>query len=208
VLLSAVRPIRLLTGKVLGIGFAAFAQASVIVAFALILAKAVGSDLLSGTAPLVLVSILIWLLLGYAFYCWVFAAAGSLAERQEQVQTLALPLSLPIIFGYVVALTVASSGHASTFFEVLAYLPPTAPFAMPVLVGLSLVTWWEFLISVVLSIGGTAIMAWFATGIYRRAVLRSGQRVRLRDLRSGPRQRRLGLEPSAVRVAVRPSPRA
>ena len=50
-----------------------------------------------------LVSTLVWLVLGYAFYCWVYAAAGSMAERQDQVQSLAFPLSLPIIFGYIVA---------------------------------------------------------------------------------------------------------
>jgi ABC-2 type transport system permease protein len=61
---------------------------------------------------------------------------------------------------------------------------------MPVLVGLDQVAWWQFLISVVLAIGGTALMAWFAAGVYRRAVLKSGQRVRLRELRSGPGQPR------------------
>ena len=94
---------------------------------------------------------MLWLVLGYAFYCWVYAAAGSTAERQDQVQTLALPLSLPIIIAYVYSITVASSGNPSLFFKVLAYLPPTAPFAMPVLVGLSLVTWWQFVASVLIS---------------------------------------------------------
>jgi len=145
VLLAAVRPIQLLTGKVLGIGLVAFVQASAIVVFALVLAKSVGSDLLHGTAPVVLASTLVWLVLGYAFYCWVYAAAGSLAERQDQVQSLAFPLSLPIIFGYIMALTAAGSASPSSFFKVLAYLPPTAPFAMPVLVGLGKVTWWSFL---------------------------------------------------------------
>jgi ABC-2 type transport system permease protein len=105
-----------------------------------------------------------------------------LAERQDQVQTLVLPLSLPIVLGYVLALTTAGTGSASLFFEVLAYLPPTAPFAMPVLVGLGQVQWWQFVASVVISLVGTAGMAWLASGIYRRAVLRSGQRVHLRDL--------------------------
>ncbi|MGO9455555.1 MAG: ABC transporter permease [Acidimicrobiales bacterium] len=182
VLMAAVRPIRLLTGKVLGIGFVAFSQAALVVAFALILAKAVGSDLLSGTAPLVLVSTLVWLILGYAFYCWVFAAAGSLAERQEQVQTLALPLSLPIIFGYVIALTVASSGNASSFFVVLAFLPPTAPFAMPVLVALSKVSWLGFVASAAISVVATVGMARLAGAIYRRAILHTGRRVQLRQV--------------------------
>jgi len=182
VLLAAVLPIRLLTGKVLGIGLVAFAQAAVIVVFALVLAEVVGSDLLHGTAPVELASTLAWLVLGYSFYCWVYAAAGSLAERQDQIQTLALPLSLPMIFGYVMALTAASSGTPSAFFKVLAYLPPTAPFAMPVLVGLGAVTWWEFLASAAISIVCTAGMARLATGIYRRAILRTGGRVKLREV--------------------------
>ena len=111
VLLAAVRPIQLLGGKVLGIGLVALGQATLIVGFALIVGAAVGSDLLRGTAPLVLACELLWLVLGYAFYCWVYAAAGSTAERQDQVQTLALPLSIPILLGYIFSITVASTGN-------------------------------------------------------------------------------------------------
>jgi ABC-2 type transport system permease protein len=182
VLLAAVLPIRLLTGKVLGIGLVASAQAALTVVFALVLAEGVGSNLLHGTAPVELVSTLAWLVLGYSFYCWVYAAAGSLAERQDQIQTLALPLSLPMIFGYVMALTAAGSGTPSAFFKVLAYLPPTAPFAMPVLVGLGAVTWWEFLASAAISIVCTVGVARLAAGIYRRAILRTGGRVKLREV--------------------------
>jgi len=191
VLLAAIRPVQLLGGKVLGIGLVALGQAALIVAVALVAARATGSDLLNGTAPVVLVATLAWLLLGYAFYCWVFAAAGSMAERRDQVQTLIFPLSLPMIFAYTFAIAVASSGSPSTFFEVLAYLPPTAPFAMPVLVGLGAVTWWEFTASVVISILCTAAVAWLAAGIYRRAILRTGQRVRLREVISGGRTSRV-----------------
>ena len=182
VLLATVRPFQLLAGKVLGIGLVAFGQAALIVAFAIGLAKAVGSDLLQGTAPLVLASTLVWLVLGYAFYCWVYAAAGSMAERQDQIQSLAFPLSLPIIFSYVVSITAAASGGSSPLFEVLAYLPPTAPLAMPVLVGLGKATWWGFSASAVLSILSTLLVARLATNIYRRAILRTGRRVKLREV--------------------------
>jgi ABC-2 type transport system permease protein len=188
VLLATVRPVQLLGGKVLGIGLVALGQAALIVATAFIVSKAVGSSLLSGTGPVLILSDLIWLVLGYSFYCWLYAAAGSMAERQDQVQTLALPLSLPILIAYIYSITVASTGNPSLLFKVLAYFPPTAPFAMPVLVGLNEVAWWQFLISCALSIVGTAIMAWFAAGVYRRAVLQSGQRVSLRSLRGGPRR--------------------
>jgi ABC-2 type transport system permease protein len=182
VLLAAIRPIQLLSGKVLGIGLVAFGQATLIVSFALVLAAIVGSDLLRGSDPLVVVSILVWLVLGYSFYSWVYAAAGSMAERQDQVQSLALPLSLPIIFGYVVAITAATTASASPLVKVLGYLPPTAPFAMPVLVGLSAVTWWQFAASVAITIVSTVGVARLATSVYRRAILRTGRRVRLREV--------------------------
>jgi ABC-2 type transport system permease protein len=188
VLLATVRPVQLLGGKVLGIGLVALGQAALIVATAFIVSKAVGSSLLNGTGPVLILSDLIWLVLGYSFYCWLYAAAGSMAERQDQVQTLALPLSLPILIAYVYSITVASTGNPSLLFKVLAYFPPTAPFAMPVLVGLDQVAWWQFLISCALAIAGTAVMAWFAAGVYRRAVLQSGQRVSVRSLRGGPRR--------------------
>ena len=185
VLLATMRPIQLLSGKVLGIGLVAMGQAATVLVFALILAEAVGSDVLHGAEPVALAAALVWLLLGYTFYCWVYAAAGSMAERQDQVQTLALPLSLPIIVGYVIALTAASSGHAGTLVEVLAYFPPTAPFAMPVLVGLDQVQWWGFAISVVVTLAATVVVARVASGIYLRAVLRTGASVPLRELIRG-----------------------
>lgn len=181
-LLSTVRPIQLLAGKVGGIGVVALAQATALVAFALLLADAVGSSLVRGAAPVVVAATLAWLVLGYAFYSWVYAAAGSLAERQDQVQSLALPLSAPLIFGYIVSLTGASSGSASALVKVLAYVPPTAPFAMPTLVGFGQVAWWQFVLSVLLSLGCTVVVAIAASRVYRTAVLRTGGRVRLRDL--------------------------
>jgi ABC-2 type transport system permease protein len=182
VLLATVRPVQLLAGKVVGIGTVALVQAVSLVVFALVLAKVVGSNLVQGGAPVVVVATLIWLVLGYAFYSWVYAAAGSLAERQDQVQSLALPLSAPLIFGYVVSLTGVSTGNASLLLKVLAYLPPTAPFAMPTLVGFGDVSWWQFMVSVAVSLAGTVALARVAARVYRTAVLRTGSRVRLREL--------------------------
>ena len=182
VLLATVRPIQLLGGKLLGIGAVALFQAALVVGFALILAAAVGSDVLHGTAPMVVVASLVWLVVGYAFYSWVYAAAGSMTARQDQVQSLALPLSVPIIFGYVVALANAGPGAPSLLVEVLAYLPPTAPFGMPLLVAKGAVSWWEFAAAIAASLAGTIVVARLAANVYRRAVLRTGRRLRLREL--------------------------
>jgi len=182
VLLSAVTPIRLLVGKVTGIGLLALAQAAIIIAFALVLAASTGSDLLKGTAPSGLVVGLVWLLLGYAFYCWLYAAVGSLVDRQDQVQSVALPVQLPILFGYIVSLTALGSSNPSLFIKVLAYVPPTAPFAMPVLVSDGVVSWWQVVIAAIISLGATAALAQLASRIYARAILKTGRRIHLKEL--------------------------
>lgn len=182
VLLATVRPLQLLAGKVIGIGTVALAQAAGLVAFALVLAEATGSSLVKGAAPWVVAATLVWLILGYGLYSWVYAAAGSLAERQDQIQSLAIPLSAPLIFGYIVSLTGVSSGSASLLVKVLAYFPPTAPFAMPTLVGFGQANWWQFSISAGLCLASTLAAAALAGRVYGSAVLRTGARVRLRNL--------------------------
>jgi ABC-2 type transport system permease protein len=182
VLLATVPATKLLAGKVLGIGLAVFLQAGLAVVVALSLAHAENSDVLHGTTTLSIAATLVWLVLGYAFYSWVYAAAGAMANRQDQVQSLAFPLGLPVIFGYLMAVTAATSGDASVFFHVLAYLPPTAPFAMPVLVGLGVVSWWQFAASAIISVVCTVGVAKGAASIYRRAILQTGRRVRLREV--------------------------
>ena len=181
VLLAAVPPARLLAGKVLGIGLTVFLQAGLAVAVALSLAHGVHSDVLHGTTTLYIAATLVWLVLGYAFYSWVYAAAGAMASRQDQVQSLAFPLGLPVIFAYIIALTAATSGNPSLLVHVLAYLPPTAPLAMPVLVGLGAVSWWQFAASVIISLACTVGVAAVAASVYRRAILQTGRRVRLRE---------------------------
>ena len=182
VLLAVVRPGQLLAGKILGIAAVAMAQAALIVMLALGLGRAVGSDLLRGSAPVDVVASLVWLVLGYALYCWIYAAAASLATRQEHIQTIAFPLQLPMIVGYIAGLTSIGSDTASLFVQILAYLPPTAPFAMPVLVATGQATWWQFLLSAAISLATTALVARLAATVYLRAILQTRERVRLRSL--------------------------
>ncbi len=182
VLLATIRPVQLLAGKVGGIGLLALGQAALLVGAALGLAAAVHSSLISGTAPVEVLAVLVWLVLGYALYCWVYAAAGSLAERTEHAQSLAFPLTLPMLVGYIVGLTQVTATAPSPLLEVLAYLPPTAPFDMPVLVAQGAVSWWQFLLACLLSLLAPAGMVRAATLVFSRAVLRTGRRVRLSEV--------------------------
>ncbi|MGP8066442.1 MAG: ABC transporter permease, partial [Acidimicrobiales bacterium] len=182
VLLAAVSPLRLLVGKVTGIGLVAATQAAAIVAVALALGAAVGSNLVKGTAPVPVVVGLVWVVLGYAFYCWLYAAVGSLVERQEQVQSVAFPIALPMLFGYIISFTALGASSPSLLNQVLAYLPPTAPFVMPVLFALGQVAWWQLVASGLITAAAAVGMARIAGTIYRRAILRTGRRVKFSEV--------------------------
>ena len=182
VILASVRPIQLLVGKVTGIGVLALAQAALMVAVFLGLGAAVGSSLAHGAAPGIVICGAVFLVLGYAFYCTAFAAAGSLVSRQSDVGTVVLPVQVPLIVAYALSYTVIYANGANLFYKVLGFFPPTAPVAMPVLYAAGDVPAWQAAVSAVLLAAGTVWMARIAATIYGRSILRTGSRVRLRQV--------------------------
>jgi len=182
VILASVRPVQLLVGKVTGIGVLALAQAALMVAVFLGLGAAVGSSLVHGAAPGIVITGAVFLVLGYAFYCTAFAAAGSLVSRQSDVGTVILPVQIPLIVAYALSYTVIYANGANVFYRVLGFLPPTAPVAMPVLYAAGDVPAWQAAVSAVLLAAGTVWMARTAATIYGRSIFRTGSRVRLRQV--------------------------
>ncbi|HLN17919.1 MAG TPA: ABC transporter permease [Acidimicrobiales bacterium] len=182
VLLAAVRPNELLTGKVVGIGAVALIQAGLTVGVALVLASIVGSSILHGAGPAFIAVSAVWFLLGYAFYCWMFAAAGSMVSRQEDAQNVAFPLLLPLLAGYLLVFTAFVAGHASPAVVVLGYVPFTAPLLMPTLIALGQANWWEVVLSMLITLGATFLVARLAAGIYARGVLHTGRQLKWREV--------------------------
>jgi ABC-2 type transport system permease protein len=182
VLLTTLRPVQLLAGKVIGMGVLAVAQIAAMVAVFLALGHTIGSAAIQGAANGVVLAGALWLLLGYAFYCTAYAAAGSLITRQADAYNAALPLQLPLILAYVLAYTVLYASGVNWFYHVLAFVPFTAPVAMPVLVAVGAAPAWQQVLSAAISLAATAGMARLAGTIYERAILRTGTRLRLRQV--------------------------
>jgi ABC-2 type transport system permease protein len=181
VLLSSVRPVQLLIGKVLGIGLLALAQAATMLAAFIIAGFAAGSSLVHGATLGVVITGGVFIVLGYAFYCTAFAAAGSLVSRQSDVNSTILPVQLPLILAYALSYTVIYSNGANAFYHVLGFLPPTAPIAMPVLYAAGDVPAWQVAIAAVLCAAGTVWMARIAARIYANSILRTGPRIGFRQ---------------------------
>ena len=106
VLLAAVRPSQLLLGKVLGLGLLALGQALAIVVTFVVLGAAVGSSLIHSASLEVVGVGAMWIVIGYAFYCTAYAAAGSLVTKPSDASTASTPVQLPLIASYVLTFTV------------------------------------------------------------------------------------------------------
>ncbi len=182
VLLTTLRPVQLLAGKVIGMGLLALAQIGSIVAVYLVLGHAVGSPNVRGADTATVLMAGLWLVLGYAFYCTAYAAAGSLINRQSDAYNAALPLQIPLILAYVLTYSVIYASSVNPFFHVLAFIPFTAPIAMPVLVAVGAAPAWQVVLSAAIILAATVGMARLAGTIYERAILRTGSRLKVRQV--------------------------
>jgi ABC-2 type transport system permease protein len=182
VLLTTLRPVQLLAGKVIGMGLLAVGQIAALVGTYLLLGHLAGSDAVRGASTSVVIAAGIWLILGYAFYCTAYAAAGSLITRQSDAYNAALPLQIPLILAYVLCYTVIYASTVNGFYHVLAFIPFTAPVAMPVLIAVGAAPAWQVAISAVISLAATVGMARLAGTIYGRAILQTGSRLKARQV--------------------------
>jgi ABC-2 type transport system permease protein len=180
VLLATVRPSHLLRGKIFGIGLLGLAQLLLIGVVGFVTAKAVGTLDFPSEAIATLGLVLAWFVLGFFFYASLFAVAGSIVSRQEDLQTTMTPLTIVIVASFFIGIS-ATSSPDSTLAVVASLLPFSSPLVMPTRIALGDAAPWEIVASIVISVGATAALIPLATTIYSRALLRSG-RVRIRQV--------------------------
>jgi ABC-2 type transport system permease protein len=178
ILLATVRPWQLMMGKIIGIGLVALVQIVVVAGVALIVASATKLVSIPTLGVDVVISGIVWFVLGYLVYALLFAAAGSMVSRQEDVSSVAMPVILVLVAAWILALTVAAPSPGSVGTTVLSFIPLFTPVIMPIRIAAGVVPFWEVAISVVLVIGTISLFAIVAGRIYRNSVLHSGGRVK------------------------------
>jgi ABC-2 type transport system permease protein len=188
VLLAAVRPVQLLAGKIVGIGLVGLFQLAIIGVIGLALATASGAITLPPDAAPTIGSVLLWFLLGYAFYSSLFAVAGAIVSRQEELQNTATPLNLLMVASFFVAFSTSVSGADSTLAKVSTFLPPVAPLVMPMRIAGGDAAPWEIALSLAIMLVSIVVVVVLAARLYEGAILRTGARVKLRDAWRGARR--------------------
>ncbi|MBB4665047.1 ABC transporter permease [Conexibacter arvalis] len=181
VVLSAIRPRELLAGKIVGLGLLGIGQFLLVIAVGLIGANLLDAvDLPRVTAGWVAL-IVLWFLLGYALYACVYAVAGAIVSRQEDLQSSTGGLNMIVIAAYILSF-VAIQDPEGAMMTVLSFLPPSAPMAMPARWLVTDVPTWQLVASIALTAASIAALLRLATVVYSRAALRMGPKVSLRSV--------------------------
>jgi ABC-2 type transport system permease protein len=128
---------------------------------------------------------LFYFLGGYLFYASLFAAVGSVInEDPQEAQQLMLPITMPIIFSFVVLNGVLAnpSSNLSVWMSIIPFTSPIImmgriPFGVP-----NTVPYWQLAASMLSLIGGFVFTTWFAGKIYRTGILLYGKKVTWKEM--------------------------
>ena len=180
VLLAAIKPWQLLAGKIIGLGVLAFGQLLIICAVGL--GAAIGFDVIAlpGAAIVTVVQVLGWFLLGFTLVAALFAVCGALVSRQEDLQSVLLPMTLILVAALFLAIT-AGQNPNGTLAKVTSFIPALSPMVMPVRVATGTVAWWEIVFAVLAMIVAIVAVVRIGGRIYAGALLRKGGRVKIKD---------------------------
>lgn len=180
VLLSAVSPMELMTGKIIGqmgVGTSLLVIYNGIGIFALIAFSMTG--LVSWQ---LLVSFFVYFALAYFMFAAMMAAIGSAVNDLREAQSLMTPVMLLSMVPYFLFLPVVRAPN-STLSTVLSFVPPISPFIMIMRIASpEPVPVWQVAATMGVNLLGVLFLLWFAAKVFRVGLLMYGKPPNLRTL--------------------------
>ncbi len=196
-LVTSVKPSRIILGKTAGMGLLGLTQLAILMFVGIVTYILVFPDKLtiegmpiqfSGFTPLSAVLIIIYFILGYTLYALMNAVVGATVSKAEDVQSAMLPMSfLSIISFYLSYSTFAipTSSFATpetAMSKVVTLIPFTSPFSVPARLMTSNVPLWQIGLSLLILIGSIFLIGTLSIKLYAFAVLHYGDRLKIGKL--------------------------
>ncbi len=176
-IIAAAIPLRhLLAGKVLGNTVLALLQVGIYVAVGLIGMwftpyKSYIADISGPVAWFIG-----FFVAGFIALSCLWAVAGALASRAEDLQATSTPLTMLIVAIFFGAMFLDGRGEV-----IGSFVPPLSAVLMPKRILMGGVDWWEPLIALALLAAFALVTVWFGERLYRRALMQTGGKVSMRE---------------------------
>lgn len=128
----------------------------------------------------ILIYFVVFFALGYLLYASLFAAIGSAVENEGDSNQLQLPVTVPLMIAYFIALYAFNAPDSS-----VAVWGSLIPFTSPIVMLARIpfgVPLWQIALSIVLLLLTAAGCAWVSAKIYKVGVLMYGKKTTFKDL--------------------------
>jgi len=195
VIISSVKPFQLMVGKIIGVGLVGLTQFSAWIILSIIATKIVGHSLASPQGGLmgalavlqtipfgsILMFFLFYFFTGYLLYSALFAAVGSAVDSETETQQFMFPITLPLLFTYLLSVSILFRAPDSNLAIWLSIIPFTAPVAMMLRIPFGVPTW-QLAISMSLMVVSFIFTTYVASRIYRVGILMYGKKASYKEL--------------------------
>jgi ABC-2 type transport system permease protein len=185
IMLSSVRPIELLFGKILGKAFASLLQYGIWVGISALILRLVGPRLgISIGAGLTVGTfayLVLFFTLAFFLYSSLYAALGAVSQDEQHLGQLAWPMVIFLMIPVMMISPIITSPHAPLIVG-LSLFPLTAPIVMFLRILVDAAAGWEIFLSVTLIIMATAGVIWLSARIFEAGILMTGKRFTLREV--------------------------
>lgn len=131
--------------------------------------------------PYIIGTFLVYFIGGYLLYSALFAAVGSAVDNETETQQFMLPITMPLLFTYMMSFSVLLKDPNGTLALWLSMIPFTSPIAMLVRLPFG-VPAWQLALSMVLLVLGFLFTTWVASRIYRVGILMYGKKASYKEL--------------------------
>ena len=185
IMLSSVRPLELLFGKILGTALASILQYGIWVATSLAILELVGPrvglKLQVAVTPATFGFLVAFFLLDFFLYCSAYAALGSASEDDQRLAQLSWPVILFLVVPTVLISPILSSPN-SPLVVVLSIFPLTAAVVMFLRMLVTSVPSTQLWLCVGLLAATIVAVIVLSARIFRVGLLMTGKRFRLREI--------------------------
>ena len=186
VLLSATTPLRMMWGKILGVGSVALTQYAIWAVFGIVATTVASSRLgdMGGMAQVpasTFVYFVVFFVLGYFLYSCLFASVGAMVNSEQEAQQLQGPIVLLLVIPMVLGFSVPKdpSGPLAT---ILSLIPFFAPLIMFMRISVYPPPAHEVALSIGLMILTIVGLVFLTARVYRVGILMYGKRPTLPEL--------------------------
>lgn len=173
VLLSAVSPMELMTGKI--IGQMCVGLLILIVYSGLGISSLIVFSVEHLVSPLSVVYLLLFFLVAFFLIASLMAAIGSAVNDLREAQTLMTPVMAGMIIPWLLWLPISRNPN-STFATVLSFTPGVNPFVMVIrLAGSEPIPFWQVAGALAVAVISVIVAAWAAAKVFRVGALMHGK---------------------------------